>query len=116
VRALVDGHLEWVTAHQDEARFMYQAMAVELAGDGRATVLEAKGDFKRPLFDHLARFAEAGELPAWPPLTLEFVLLGPTHEACRRYFAGEDVDLGWMRANLPALAWQSIKSTSYPQA
>jgi AcrR family transcriptional regulator len=31
VRALVDGHLEWVLGHQDEARFMYGAMALELA-------------------------------------------------------------------------------------
>ncbi|MPZ82818.1 MAG: TetR family transcriptional regulator [Actinophytocola sp.] len=105
VRALVDGHLEWVVAHPDEARFMYQAMAVELAGDSRAAVLAAKDAVKRPLFDRLARF----DLPAWPPLTLEFVLLGPTHEACRRYLAGEDVDLGWMRMNLPELAWRSIE-------
>jgi AcrR family transcriptional regulator len=108
VRALVGGHLEWVIAHPDEARFMYQAMAVELAGDSRAAVLEAKDTVKRPLLEHLARFAEAGELPAWPPLTVEFVLLGPAHEACRRYFAGEDVDLEWMRANLPGLAWRSV--------
>jgi AcrR family transcriptional regulator len=104
VRALVDGHLEWVVAHPDEARFMYQAMAVELAGDSRATVLAAKDGFKRPLHDQLARF----DLPPWPPLTLEFVLLGPAHEACRRYFAGADVDLDWMRRHLPDLAWRSL--------
>jgi AcrR family transcriptional regulator len=66
VRALVDGHLEWVAAHPDEARFMYQAMAVELAGDSRAAVLAAKEELKRPLFDRLARF----DLPAWPPARL----------------------------------------------
>lgn len=104
VRALVDGHLEWVAAHADEARFMYQAMAVELAGDSRAAVLAAKDGLKRPLFDQLARF----DLPPWPPLTIEFVLLGPAHEACRRYFAGEDVDLGWLRANLPELATRML--------
>lgn len=104
VRALVDGHLEWVIAHPDEARFMYQAMAVELAGDSRTAVRTAKDGLKRPLFDQLARF----DLPVWPPLSLEFVLLGPTHEACRRYFAGDDVDLGWMRTHLPQLAWRSV--------
>jgi AcrR family transcriptional regulator len=104
VHALVDGHLEWVAQHPDEARFMYQAMGVELAGESRAAVLAAKEEFKRPLFDRLARF----DLPPWPPRTLEFVLLGPAHEACRRYVAGEDVDFGWLRANLPELATRLV--------
>jgi AcrR family transcriptional regulator len=104
VRALVDGHLEWVVAHPDEARFMYQAMAVELGGDSRATVLAAKGELKRPLFDRLARF----DLPDWPPSVLEFVLLGPAHEACRRHLAGEDVDVDWLRAHLPELATRTL--------
>lgn len=106
VHALVDGHLEWVQQNQDEARFMYQAMATELAGETRAAVLAAKDDLKRPLFESLSRFADA--LPSWPVLTTEFVLLGPAHEACRRYFAGADVDLTWLRAHLPDLAWRSL--------
>jgi len=104
IHALVDGHLEWVAAHPDEARFMYQAMAVELGGGSRATVLAAKEQLKRPLFDRLARF----DLPDWPPGALEFVLLGPAHEACRRYLAGEDVDIGWLRAHLPELATRTL--------
>jgi AcrR family transcriptional regulator len=106
VNALVDGHLEWVQRNQDDARFMYQAMAAELAGETRAAVLAAKDDLKQPLFAELTRFADA--LPSWPPLTTEFVLLGPAHEACRRYFAGADVDLNWLRETLPALAWRSL--------
>src|SRR5262245_48345957 len=74
VNALVDGHLEWVQNNQDDARFMYQAMATELAGETRAAVLAAKDELKQPLFAQLARFADT--LPAWPPLTTEFVLLG----------------------------------------
>ena len=70
-------------------------------------MLAAKDELKRPLFESLARFA--GDLPRWPPLTTEFVLLGPAHEACRRYFAGADVDLAWLRAHLPGLAWRALK-------
>ena len=106
VTALVDGHLEWVQDNPDDARFMYQAMATELAGDTRAAVLAAKDELKRPLFAELARFADA--LPPMPALTTEFVLLGPAHEACRRYFAGADVDLDQLRKTLPALAWRSL--------
>jgi AcrR family transcriptional regulator len=106
VHALVDGHLEWVWDNQDDARFMYQAMATELAGETRAVVLAAKDELKQPLFAALARFA--GDLPPWSALTMEFVLLGPAHEACRRYFAGADVDLAWLREHLPGLAWRSL--------
>ena len=106
VKALVDGQLEWVQGNPLDARFMYQAMATELAGDTRATVLAAKDQLKRPLFAALARFADT--LPTWPALTTEFVLLGPAHEACRRYFAGEDVDLNGLRELLPELAWRAM--------
>ena len=106
VHALVDGHLEWVQHNQADARFMYQAMATELAGETRSAVLAAKDELKKPLFAQLARFADT--LPSWSPLTMEFVVLGPAHEACRRYFAGEDVDLAWLRETLPALAWRSL--------
>lgn len=106
VRALVDGHLEWVQQNQDEAGFMYQAMASELAGDTSAELLAAKDELKRPLLESLSRFAD--DLPPWPPLTMEFVLLGPAHEACRRYCGGADVDLAWLRDHLPGLAWRSL--------
>ncbi len=102
VRALVGGHLEWVRDNEDDARFMYQAMAAELAGETREAVLAAKEELKRPLRAALARFAD--DLPDWPWSTMEFVVLGPVHEACRRHFAGEDVDLAWLHEHLPALA------------
>jgi len=104
VHSLVDGHLEWVQENQDDARFMYQAMAAELAGETRAAVLAAKDELKRPLFAELSRFA----LPELSALTTEFVVLGPAHEACRRYFAGADVDLALLRSQLPRLAWRSL--------
>lgn len=106
VRALVGGHLEWVRDNQDDARFMYQAMATELAGDTREAVLAAKAELKRPLLDALARFADG--LPDWSWPHVEFVVLGPAHEACRRHFAGEDVDLDWLYAHLPGLAIKTL--------
>ncbi|HTE54570.1 MAG TPA: TetR/AcrR family transcriptional regulator [Kofleriaceae bacterium] len=107
VRALVESHLEWVTAHRDQARFMYQAMALELAGPDRERLLQRKAELKQPLLEHLgANVARAA--PGWPVVALELVLLGPSHEACRRWLAGGEVDLEWMRATLPELAWRSI--------
>ena len=108
VRALVDGHLEWVLGHEDEARFMYGAMALELARAEREELAGLKAGLAVPVMEHLSSFAVQGALPAWPASTLEFIVLGPAHEACRRYLAGTPVDLAGLRGLLPYVAWESV--------
>lgn len=110
VRALVDGHLEWVLSHEDEARFMYGAMALELATAQRAELAELKATLADPVMEHLASLAGDEARPAWPASTLEFIVLGPAHEACRRYLAGAPVDLGGLRRLLPDVAWKSVSA------
>jgi AcrR family transcriptional regulator len=112
VCALVDGHLEWVLGHRKEARFMYQAMALELGGDRDGTLAAAKAQQLAPVVAHLQAFIAAGALPPWSPLVFDLVLLGPSHEACRRYLAGAAIEAAWMRAALPALAWQCVAPLS----
>jgi AcrR family transcriptional regulator len=107
-RALVESYLEWALEHREEARFMYQAMAVEL-GEDRDPLLQAKANLTRPIFDHLNTFAQTGDLPDWPPTVLAVVLLGPTHDACRRLLSGKNLDTRWMRDTLPDLAWRAVK-------
>lgn len=109
VRTLVDSYLEWALESRDEARFMYQAMALELGGESREPLLSAKADLQAPLFEHLADFAAAGELPNWPPHVFSAVLLGPSHDACRRYLSHTGPDPAWMRTTLPELAWRSVR-------
>ena len=106
VRALVDGQLEWVLGHEDEARFMYGAMALELATAER----EELAKLAVPVIEHLASLAGEGALPAWPASTLEFIVLGPAHEACRRYLAGAPMDLAGLRQLLPDVAWESVSA------
>ncbi|MFO0611788.1 MAG: TetR/AcrR family transcriptional regulator [Polyangiaceae bacterium] len=112
VRALVEGHLEWIAAHEAEGRFMYQAMTLEVGGLGKSAhrvLAEAKAEALRPLEAHLAPFIARGELPSWPPALLDVVLLGPSHEALRRWLGGaEELDPERLRAMLPTLAWRSI--------
>lgn len=106
--SLVRAHLEWVSAHRDEARFMYQAMALELAGDSQMQVLAAKDVAKGPIFAHLERFVQAGDLPEWEFAVLECVVLGPTHEACRHFLAGHGPDLSSIWDLLAGLAWKAV--------
>ena len=109
IRALVDGHLQWVLGHEDEARFMYGAMALELATAQRAELAELKAKLAVPVMEHLASLAD-GALPAWPASTLEFIVLGPAHDACRRHLAGAPVDLAGLRGLLPDVAWKSVSA------
>jgi len=108
VRAIVTAHLDWVLANRAEARFMYQALSFELAGSARRQVDRAKAELAAPMLERLSARVESGELPSWPPLGLETVLLGPSHQACRYLLAGRAVDLGWMRRMLPSIAWRSL--------
>jgi AcrR family transcriptional regulator len=108
VTALVGAHLEWVVRHRDEARFMYQAMSLELDASGVSSLQARKAEALAPVVSHLERFVREGELPAWSPLVFDVVLLGSTHEACRRFLAGAPLDAKWMQATLPDLAWRTV--------
>lgn len=108
VHALVRSHLDWVAAQPDEARFMYQAMALELAADHAERLAAAKRELQEPISVHLAAFVAAGELPGWAPGQLETVLLGPSHELSRRWLATRQGDLAWARATLPEVAWRAV--------
>jgi AcrR family transcriptional regulator len=109
VLALVDGHLEWILAHRDEGRFMYQAMSLELGAEVQGPLAARKAELMAPLVAQMLRFTTTGALPPWSPLVLDVVLLGPSHEACRRLLGGAPLDPAWMRATLPRLAWQSLR-------
>jgi AcrR family transcriptional regulator len=110
VRSLVEAHLDWVRDHPREAHFLYQSIAaVELSPDQRRTLVDAKNTLWQPILEHLlAQLAEASVESRWSALPLEVVLLGPTHEACRRFLAGAEPDMDRMRSTLPDLAWTTI--------
>ena len=110
VLALVDGHLEWVMQNRDEARFMYQAMSLEMSPRVSVPLAKSKAALLAPVVEHFAIFIAKGTLPAWSPLHFDVVLLGVTHEACRRFLAGAPLDPAWMHAELPRRAWRSLSA------
>jgi len=112
VRALVDGHIEWIADHPDDGRFMYQAMTLEAGGldaVSRDALIAEKRVLLGPVVNHLGGFIARGELPDLPAELLDVVLLGPAHEALRRHLAGgTEFDPARLRKLLPALAWKSV--------
>ena len=105
VFTLVEAHLDWVMGHATEARFMYQALALDLDGGYRDGVRETKRNLKEALCAHLASLDvipgdERGQG------ALDVLLLGVAHQACRSHFIAPDsIDLKWARKELPALTW-----------
>lgn len=116
VTTLVSTHLAWVFAHEAEAFTMYQLTSIELGPQTQQAVAAHKVGLYAPLVAHLTPFMARGELPAWPPLLFDVVVMGPTHESCRRYLAGAPLEQAWMTSTLPALAWSTVSSLSLPSS
>lgn len=112
VHALVSTTLDWVQAHKSEARFMFQALALELAGAERKDIERAKVTLKKKYLAHLAKLAKADGLPDWSPQQLELIVTAPAIACCRRFCAGHAVDWDWMRKTLPGMAWRCVAPTS----
>ncbi|UJR84448.1 Hypothetical protein I5071_65270 [Sandaracinus amylolyticus] len=108
VIALVDAHLAWVIEHPGEARVMYEGTSMALPAAHASALAEHKAAQLTAIAAHVAPFVERGVLPEWPLPVLDVVLLGTSHEACRRWLAGAPLDPAWMRRTLPKLAWQSL--------
>jgi AcrR family transcriptional regulator len=109
VRTLVEAHLSWVFEHEAEARFMYQALTLELDGEHRGALKTLKTQLKAEMTAHLAGLGVFTEtLPSG--LTFDVVILGPVHQACRLYLLSPgSMDPKWMRAALPELASRSLR-------
>lgn len=106
VRTLVEANLTWAFEHEPEAKFLYQALALELDGGHRAKLRAKKLELRERLFSHLHAL---GVTPPGRPgeAFIDVVLLGPAHQACRAYFANPaSVEPKWMLATLPELAWR----------
>lgn len=108
VERLVRGHLDWVFAHEQQARVMYEAVGLRFPPKLQARVTERKAAAMAPLLVHVAPFLRARTLPRWEPEVFDVVLLGASHEACRRWLLGAPFSQAWLRKHLPELAWRSL--------
>ncbi|NUO47925.1 MAG: TetR/AcrR family transcriptional regulator [Polyangiaceae bacterium] len=109
IKALVVGHVDWVLAQRDEARFMYEATALEMDAEASAALQRKKAEMIAPMAARFASFMKKGELYRMSPLELDVIVLGSTHEACRRWLAGAPIEPRFLRSVLPVLAWQAVQ-------
>ncbi len=115
VTGLVEAHLDWVFGHPIEARFMYRALALDLDEGHRAGLVETKGQLKGEMIAHLTKLGVvAGSASAEG--TLDVILLGMTHQACRVWLSTPNiVDRAWMKRTLPDLAWRTARAVKPPR-
>lgn len=108
IRGVVEAQLAWTFAHPREARFMYQAFAAELAGQDRKRIEAVKREHRAALEEALAPWLAGTELASRSSSELAVLLLGATHQACRLYLAGGELDAAWMKTTLPELTWRGV--------
>ena len=108
IESLVRGHVAWVHANRRAARVMYQLMSLELSPRISAPLARRKAELLEPVVRHFAHFVALGQLPDLTPLQFDVLVLGTAHEACRRTLAGAPLEIDWLNATLPAMAWSAI--------
>jgi AcrR family transcriptional regulator len=114
VLALVEAHLAWVLGHPAEARFMYRALALDLDHGHRDELRALKDQLKADLSAHLVRLGVSEGAAA--PDAIDVILLGVTHQACRAWLSAPGrLDPQWMKAMLPALAWETVRAMRGPR-
>lgn len=87
---------------------MYQATSIELEPDSADRLLSQKAILLAPIVARMQPFLDSGELPRWSPVVFDVVVLGPSHEALRRFLGGAPLDPRFLKRDLPRLAWKAV--------
>jgi AcrR family transcriptional regulator len=106
--AMVEGHLDWVFSREGEARAMYELTSLPFPPDLLDVFVPRKEAAMAPLMAALSPHLASGALPPWPVAFADVVLMGPTHEACRRLLLGAPFDRRMLRRTLPPIAWSTV--------
>ncbi|MFT3714262.1 MAG: TetR/AcrR family transcriptional regulator [Archangium sp.] len=108
VETLVKAHLAWVMESPVEARFMYRALALDMDEGHREALVATKMQLKAELTAHFTKLGVGVHgMPA--DSFIDVILLGTTHQACRRWLAAPGaVEAKWMKKWLPQLAWRTV--------
>ena len=109
VETMARAHLEWVFANEGEARFMYQALSLDIDGLERDKLRASKERLKAELLAHLKRVGALPDVRQAEAL-IDVALLGSVHQACRSWLLRKSsVDPKWMVRALPQMAWTSAQ-------
>lgn len=93
IRAWIEAHLSWVTAHRELARFLFATPPDEVVAASAEGLADANAAFYAAVDDLFASAVDAGLMAPAPPGVGHSLVMGPTQEYCRRWTRGAaDVD------------------------
>lgn len=112
VQALVSGYLDWVVAHPQRARFLFQARTVVAEGPRGAELAEQARRRNESLLAWLAPFQRAGVLAEVPCELMPSLVLGPVQSYCRAWLSGSTglPSPERYRELLSSAAWKSVSA------
>ena len=110
VQALVLGYLDWVVAHPQRARFLFQARAVVAGGPRAPELAEQARRRNEALLAWLGPRQRAGELAAVPCELMPSLVLGPAQSYCRAWLSGNTglPSPAQYREALATAAWKAV--------
>lgn len=88
VRALVLGYVDWVVAHPQRARFLFQARPVVAEGPRGDELVEQARRRHAGLLSWLKPLQRAGVLADVPCELMPSLVMGPAQSYCRAWLAG----------------------------
>ncbi len=110
VQALVLGYLDWVVAHPQRARFLFQARAVVAGGPRAPELAEHARRRNESLLAWLGPRQRTGELAAVPCELMPSLVLGPAQSSCRAWLSGNTglPSPTQYREALATAAWKAV--------
>ncbi|HTE54594.1 MAG TPA: helix-turn-helix domain-containing protein [Kofleriaceae bacterium] len=108
VRGIVEHTLDWVGAHPDAARFLFDARRSPAVTAVEADIRAGNRELFRGVRQHLDRLGVAAGR-RMPPDLLVAILIGPVMSFAREHLAGHALsDLGRARRTLADAAWAAV--------
>ena len=113
VKAVVGCYVQWVTASQELARFIFQARTlVSRSPQGEALVQKNKQNM-RALFARFKPWEEQGALRRLPLDLYWALIMGPAQEYCRAWLSGRvKTDPRLLLEELADAAWRAVGNPS----
>lgn len=110
VQALVLGYLDWVVAHPQRARFLFQARTVVAGGPRAPELAEHARRRNQALLAWFGPRQQAGDLATVPCELMPSLVLGPAQSYCRAWLSGSTglPSPAQYRDALAHAAWKSV--------
>ena len=110
VRALVTGYLDWVVAHPEHARFLFQARSVVAGGPRAGDLAESARRRNQALLNWFEPHRQSGAVTEVPCELMPSLVMGPVQSYCRAWLSGSSSlpSPETYRAELATAAWKAV--------